>query len=234
MLVGNVQADQSSSFQMMQARLDKFMAIVQADPAVANVSGSTGGGQRNSANFYITLKPLAERKLSADAVVARLRGKLAHEPGANLFFVPVQDIRIGGRQSNSQYQYTLQADELADLRTWESRVRNALSQLPELTDVSTAQQDKGLQTSLVIDRDAAARLGVTVSNLDTTLNDAFGQRQVGVIYNPLNQYRVVMDWRPSICRAPRRSRGSTSPAHRARRCRWPPSRAWKPRTHRWR
>jgi multidrug efflux pump len=105
----------------------------------------------------------------------------------------VQDIRMGGRQSNSQYQFTLQADEVDALRTWEPRVRNALSQLPELTDIDTDQQDKGMQTSLVIDRDAAARLGVTVSNLDTTLNDAFGQRQVGVIYNPLNQYRVVME-----------------------------------------
>ncbi len=202
MLTGSVQADQGSSFQMMQARVDKFVAIVRADPAVSNVSGSTGGGQRNSANFYITLKPLAERKLSADAVVARLRDKLAHEPGANLFFVPVQDIRIGGRQSNSQYQYTLQADELDALRTWEPRVRNALSQLPELADVSTDQQDKGMQTSLLIDRDAAARLGVTVATLDTTLNDAFGQRQVGVIYNALNQYRVVMELAPEFLQGP--------------------------------
>jgi multidrug efflux pump len=198
-LIGNVQADQGSSFQMMQARVEKFVALVSADPAVVNVSGSTGGnggpggGQRNSASFYITLKPLAERRLSADAVVARLRAKLAHEPGATLFFVPVQDIRVGGRQANAQYQYTLQADDLAALRAWEPRVRNALSQRPELTDVSTDQQDKGMQTSLVVDRDAAARLGVSMATLDTTLNDAFGQRQVGVIYNPLNQYRVVME-----------------------------------------
>ena len=201
-LVGGVQADQGSSFQTMQARVDKFMAIVQADPAVANVSGSTGGGQSNSANFYITLKPLAERKLSADAVVARLRDKLSHEPGANLYFAPVQDIRIGGRPSNAQYQYTLQADDVDTLRTWEPRVRNALSQLPELTDVNTDQQDKGMQTSLVIDRDAAARLGVTVSNLDTALNNAFGQRQVGVIYNALNQYRVVMELAPQYLQGP--------------------------------
>jgi len=201
-LVGNVQADQGSSFQMMQARVDRFMAIVRADPAVAAVSGSTGGGQRNTANFYITLKPLSERKMPADAVVARLRATLAHEPGANLFFVPVQDIRIGGRQANAQYQYTLQADDLEVLRTWEPRVRNALSQLPELTDVNTDQQDKGMQTSLVIDRDAAARLGVTVANLDATLSDAFGQRQVGVIYNALNQYRVVMELAPGYLQGP--------------------------------
>ena len=209
-IVGGVQADQGSSFQMMQARVDKFVAIVMADPAVLNVSGSTGsgggggpgGGQRNSASFYVTLKPLAERQISVDGVIARLRGKLAHEPGANLFLVPVQDIRIGGRQSNAQYQYTLQADAVEDLRTWEPRLRAALSKLPELADVNSDQQDKGMQTSITFDRDAAARLGITVSNLDTTLNDAFGQRQVGVIYNPLNQYRVVMEFAPEFLQGP--------------------------------
>ena len=206
-LVGGVQADQGSSFQMMQARVDKFMTILLADPAVANVNGYTGGGRSNSAFFYIALKPLAERKVSADMVVARLRGKLAHEAGANLFMVPVQDIRIGGRQSNSQYQYTLQADDLDALRTWEPRLRNALSQLPELTDIDTDQQDKGMQTSLVIDRDAAARLGVSMNTIDTTLNDAFGQRQVSVIYNPLNQYRVVMEFAPEYLQGPQTLKG---------------------------
>ncbi|WP_342619249.1 multidrug efflux RND transporter permease subunit [Rhodoferax sp. GW822-FHT02A01] len=201
-IVGGVQADQGSSFEMMQKRVDTFVAILMADPAVANVSGSTGGGQRNTANFYVTLEPLAERKISVDGVIARLRGKLAHEPGANLFLVPVQDIRMGGRQANAQYQYTLQADSLEDLRSWEPRVRAALSKLPELADVNSDQQDKGMQTTLTIDRDAAARLGVTVSNLDTTLNDAFGQRQVGVIYNPLNQYRVVMELAPEYLQGP--------------------------------
>ena len=201
-IVGGVQADQDSSFQMMQQRVDKFVAIVLADPAVATVNGSTGGGQRNSANFYLSLKPLSERKIPVDAVIARLRGKLAHEPGANLYLVPVQDIRTGGRQSNAQYQYTLQADSLEDLRTWEPRVRAALTQLPELTDVTTDQQDTGLQTSLRIDRDAATRLGVSVATLDATLNDAFGQRQVGVIYNALNQYRVVMEVAPEYLQDP--------------------------------
>jgi multidrug efflux pump len=208
-LTGSVQADQGSSFQMMQARVDQFMAIVMADPAVANVIGSTGGGtgpggarSRNSANFYIALKPRAQRTLSADAVVARLRAKLAHEPGANLFLVPVQDINIGGRPSNAQYQYTLQADDAPTLRDWEPRVRQALSRLPQLIDVNTDQQDKGLQTSLVIDRDAAARLGVTVANLDAALSSAFGQRQVGIIYNPVNQYRVVMELAPQFLQSP--------------------------------
>ncbi|MDM4767978.1 multidrug efflux RND transporter permease subunit [Pelomonas sp. SE-A7] len=201
-ITGGVQADQGSSFQIMRQRLDRFMAIIMEDPAVENVNGFTGGGQRNSANFYLALKPLAERGVSADAVVNRLRGKLSREPGANLFLSPVQDIRIGGRQANAQYQFTLMADELETLRTWEPRVRNALSKLPELVDVNTDQQDKGLQTSIIIDRDAAARLGVTVSMLDLTLNNAFGQRQVGVIYNPLNQYRVVMELAPEYLQGP--------------------------------
>ena len=207
-IVGGVQADQGSSFQMMQARVDKFVAILMADPAVVNVSGSTGSGggpgsgQRNTASFYITLKPLAERHISVDGVIARLRGKLAHEPGVNLFLVPVQDIRIGGRQSNAQYQYTLQADAVEDLRTWEPRLRAMLSKLPELADVNSDQQDKGMQTYIRVDRDAAARLGITVGNLDTTLNDAFGQRQVGLIYNPLNQYRVVMEFAPEFLQGP--------------------------------
>jgi multidrug efflux pump len=201
-LFGGVQADQGSSYQIMRKRLDTFMAIVQADPAVDTVTGFTGGGRTNSASFFVTLKPLAERKVSTDQVVARLRDRLAHEPGANLFLVPVQDIRIGGRQSNAQYQYTLQADELADLRTWEPRVRNALSQLDEITDVNTDQEDHGQQTTLTIDRDAAARLGISVATIDSTLNNAFGQRQVGVIYNPLNQYRVVMELAPDYLQGP--------------------------------
>ncbi|MDD0813507.1 multidrug efflux RND transporter permease subunit [Curvibacter sp. HBC28] len=192
-IVGNIRADQATSFQAMQRRLDRFMNIVRADPAVASVSGFTGGGQRNTASMFVSLKPLAERQVSADQVINRLRGKLASEPGANLFLNPVQDIRIGARQSNSQYEYTLLADTLEDLRAWEPRIRRAVMQLPELLDVNSDMQEKGLQNSLVIDRDAATRLGLSMSNIDTTLNDAFGQRQVGVIYNPLNQYRVVME-----------------------------------------
>jgi multidrug efflux pump len=191
-LTGSVKADQGSSFQQMRERLDTFMKILSADPAVEAVGGSTGGGARNAASFYISLKPLAERKISADAVVARLRKSLEHEPGARLTLVPVQDVKTGSKQSDAQYQYTLRADDADTLRYWEPRVRYAFSQLPELTDVSTDQQEKGWQTSVVIDRDAATRLGVTVSNIDATLNDAFGQRQISVIYNPLNQYRVVM------------------------------------------
>jgi len=202
LMTGGVQADQASSFQAMQLKLRTFHDIVRADPAVANVTGFTGGGQRNSANMFISLKPQAERQESIDAVIARLRGKLAKVPGANMYMAPVQDIRIGGRQSSASLQYTLQSDSLADLRTWEPRIRRALTEVPEITDVNTDQQDKGVQTSLVVDRDALARLGITMSAFDGTLNNAFGQRQVGVIYNPLNQYRVVMELAPVWLQSP--------------------------------
>ena len=201
-IAGFIQADQATSFQAMQQRLDRFLAIVKSDPAVENVTGFTGGSQRNSAQMFMSLKPLSQRDVSADQVVARLRTKLAKEPGANLFMIPVQDIRIGGRQANAQYQYTLQADDLEDLRVWDPRIRRALMALPELVDVNTDQQDRGLQTSLVIDRDAATRMGLSVRSIDTTLNNAFGQRQVGVIYNPLNQYRVVMELAPEYLQNP--------------------------------
>jgi multidrug efflux pump len=201
-VIGFIQADQGISFQAMRQKLASFVDIVRADPAVESVVAFTGGGQRNSGSMFVGLKSLSERGMSADQVIGRLRGKLAHEPGANLFLVPVQDIRIGGRQSNAQYQYTLQADDLAELRAWEPKIRAAMSELPELVDVNTDQQDKGQQTSLVIDRDAAAQLGVTTKAIDTTLNDAFGQRQVSTIYNPLNQYRVVMEVAPQYWQSP--------------------------------
>ncbi|HEX3632563.1 MAG TPA: multidrug efflux RND transporter permease subunit [Casimicrobiaceae bacterium] len=195
-LIGFIQADQSISFQAMQPKLASFVDIVRADPAVDTVVAFTGGAQRNTGRMFVQLKPLAERKESADKIIARLRVKLADQPGANLFLNPVQDIRVGGRQSNATYQYTLQADDLDELRTWEPRIRAALSRLPQLVDVNTDQQDKGLQTSLVIDRDTAARLGVSPTLIDTTLNDAFGQRQVSTIYSALNQYHVVMEAAP--------------------------------------
>jgi len=202
-LIGRIQADQSISFQAMREKLADFISIVRADPAVRNVVGFTGGSQRNTGSMFVTLKPLSERgEDSADRVVARLRRELAKEPGANLFLVPVQDIRIGGRQSNAQYQYTIAADELSDLVTWEPRIRQALSQLPELVDVNTDQQNKGLSTSLVIDRDAAARLGITSRLIDATLNDAFAQRTVSTIYSPRNQYYVVMEAAPEYWQSP--------------------------------
>jgi len=175
---------------------------VRADPDVDNVVAFTGGGRRNSGTMFVSLRPKPARKAPVEQVIARLRVALAREPGASLFLVPVQDIRIGGRQSNAQYQYTLQADDLSELQTWEPRIRYALSQIPELADVNTDQQNEGLQTTLVIDRDAAARYGVTARMIDTTLNDAFGQRQVSTIYNPLNQYKVVMEAAPQYWQSP--------------------------------
>jgi multidrug efflux pump len=195
-LIGGIQADQSISFQAMRQKLADFMTIVSADPGVENVVGFTGGAQRNSGMMFVALKPLSERRQTADQVIARLRVTLAKEPGANLFLQPVQDIRIGGRQSNAQYQFTLQADDLAELRLWEPKIRTALNDLPELADVNTDQQDKGLQTSLVIDRETASRLGVTPKLIDATLDDLFGQRQVSTIYAQLNQYHVVMEAAP--------------------------------------
>ena len=199
---GAIQADQAISFQAMQTKLERFVKIVQADPAVVNVIAFTGGGQRNFGNMFVALKPLSERKETIDQVIARLRRATAREPGATLYFQAVQDVRVGGRPSSAQYQYTLQADDINELREWEPKIRLALTQLPELADVNTDTQDKGLQTSLVIDRDAASRLGITTVAIDTTLNDLFGQRQVSTIYNPLNQYKVVMEAAPRYWQSP--------------------------------
>jgi multidrug efflux pump len=199
---GSIQADQDISFQAMQQKLADFVEIVRKDPDVDNVIGFTGGGQRNSARMFIALKPIGERRLSADQVIARLRGKLSHEPGARLFLQPLQDIRIGGRGGQAQYQYTLQGDDLAELREWEPRIRQAMSQLPQLVDVNTDSQDRGLQTTLTIDRDAASRLGVTPRIIDSTLNDLFGQRQVSTIYTALNQYKIVMEAAPEYWQSP--------------------------------
>jgi multidrug efflux pump len=201
-IFGSIRADQSSSFQAMQARLDQFMAIVRADPAVEHVTGFTGGGQRNSAQMFLSLKPRKDRDVSADQVVARLRIKLAKEAGARLFLVPAQDIRIGGRMSSSQYEYTIKSDDLEDLRVWEPKLRRAFTRLKEIDDINTDYEDRGLQNTLVIDRDAASRLGLSVRAIDQTLSNAFSQRQIGVIYNPLNQYRVVLELAPEYLQSP--------------------------------
>ena len=195
LMMGFIQADQATSFQSMSQKVSRFVEIVRQDPAVAHVTAFTGGGQRNSGFMFVVLKPLRERGATADDISNRLRPKTAQVAGASLFLVAAQDLRVGGRQSNAQYQYTLQSDDLALLRQWEPAIRATLSTLPELTDVNTDAQDKGLQTSLTLDRDAMARLGVTVRNVDATLNDAYGQRQIATLYEPLNQYRVVMEAR---------------------------------------
>ncbi len=193
LIIGNIQADQAVSFQSMSQKVTQFVEIVKKDPAVAHVTAFTGNGQVNSGFMFVILKPLKERKILADEIIARLRGKLNRVAGASLFLQSSQDLRIGGRQSNAQYQYTIQSDNLDLLREWEPKIREAFGKLPLLADVNTDAQDKGLQTSLVIDRDMAMRLGVNVRILDSTLNNAFGQRQISTIYEALNQYRVIME-----------------------------------------
>jgi multidrug efflux pump len=201
-MIGGIQADQSISFQLMREKLKEFVKIVGQDPAVASVVGFTGGGQTNSGFVFVALKPLAERNLAVDQVIGRLRGRLAQVSGARLFLQPVQDIRVGGRQSFALYQYTLLSDDLADLIDWAPKITAALEQLPELTDVNSDQQPRGLETDLVIDRATAARLGITTAQIDNTLYDAFGQRQVSVIYAPRNQYHVVMEVAPEFWQSP--------------------------------
>jgi multidrug efflux pump subunit AcrB len=201
-MVGGIQADQSISFQLMRRKLTQFIRIIGEDPAVAAVVGFTGGGQTNSGFVFVALKPLAERELSVDRVIGRLRGKLAGVAGARLFLQAVQDIRSGGRASNAQYQYTLQGDDLAQLYEWAPKVTAAMEQLTELTDVNSDQQQNGLETDLVIDRATASRLGISTSQIDNTLYDAFGQRQVSVIYTPRNQYHVVMEVAPQYWQSP--------------------------------
>jgi multidrug efflux pump len=207
-LTGNLRADQSISFQAMAQKLRSVMAIVQADPAVKDVVGFTGGGgggpggATNTANIFVGLKPLSERNANSDRVIARLRVKLANITGVRLFLQAIQDIRAGGRQSNSQYQYTILSDNLAELNLWTPRITEALKTVPQLLDVNSDRQDNGLDVALNIDRDTAARLGVSLSEIDNTLYDAFGQRQVSTIYNDMNQYHVVMEVDPSFWQSP--------------------------------
>jgi multidrug efflux pump len=202
-LMGGIQAEQDISFAAMRQKLVQYVAIVDQDPAVQNVVAFTGGNTAsNQGRMFITLKPLNQRKISADQVIARLRPKLAHVPGATLFLQAAQDLQVGGRQSNAQYQYTLQDENLDELNTWAPKMLAKLKTLKELKDVSTDQQDRGLQAQLVIDRDSASRFGITAAAIDNTLYDAFGQRQVSTIYMPLNQYHVVMELDPQYLGKP--------------------------------
>jgi multidrug efflux pump len=201
-LVGSIQADQSISFQLMQQKLTQFVTILKQDPAVETAVGFTGGGQTNSGFVFVSLVPLSQRHISADGVIARLRREMAVIPGATLFLQAVQDIRVGGRAGNAQYQYTLQGSSLEELSEWAPKITAALQSESVLTDVNSDQQNKGLESDLVIDRDAAAQLGITVSQIDNTLYDAFGQRQVSTIYVARNQYHVVMEVAPRYWQNP--------------------------------
>ena len=206
-LIGGLQADQAISFQSMEKKLRQFVAIVQADPAVDTVvgftgGGSAGGGQTNSGFIFVSLKAKSERKLTADQVIARLRPKLNRVAGARLFLQASQDIRVGGRQSNAEYQYTLQGDSVAQIYKWAPKLTDALARSPVLTDVNSDQQQNGLEIELLIDRDTAARLQLNPADIDNTLYDAFGQRDVSTIYNALNQYHVVMEVEPKYWQSP--------------------------------
>jgi multidrug efflux pump len=203
-LMGAIQADQDISFQAFQQRLVQFVDIVVADPAVDMAVGFTGGNQgtTNTGRMFMALKPLSERKVSVEQVMARLRPKLAAVPGASLYLQPVQDVRVGGRLSTAMYQFSLQGDDLKELNLWAPRLLHELQRLPELVDVSSDQQNRGLEASLVIDRDTASRLGLTQQLIDDTLYDAFGQRQVSTMYTQLNQYHVVMEVAPEFWQRP--------------------------------
>jgi multidrug efflux pump len=201
-LTGTIQADQDTSFQAMQRKLAQFVDTVARDPDVESANGFLGGGLSNSGRMFVSLKPRDQRKATADQIIARLRGKLAHVPGATLVLQPVQDVRVGGRPSAAQYQFTLRGDDSKELLEWAPKVFERLGKLPELTDVTSDQQNKGLQASLAIDRATAARLGITPQMIDNALYDAFGQRQVSTIYTPLNQYHVVMEVEPQFWQNP--------------------------------
>jgi multidrug efflux pump subunit AcrB len=191
----------------MKVKLDEIVATVRKDPAVdivvAFTGGSGGGGNAvNTGRMFVTLKPLAKRKLSADLVIARIRRTLANFPGATLFLQAVQDLRIGGRQSNAQYQYTLQDSNLQELDSWGVKMLAIAQKIPGLTDVSSDLQIHGLSEQLSIDRLTAGRLGISPETLDNTLYDAFGQRQVSIMYTPLNQYHVVMEIESQFLQSP--------------------------------
>jgi multidrug efflux pump len=203
LIVGSIQADQSISFQSMEKKFKQLQTIVQDDPAVASIVGFTGGRQTNSGFIYASLKPYAERRVTADEVVTRLRGKLAEVAGARLFMVAVSDLRTGGRQSNATYQYTLLSDDTSALYTWAPKLTTALMGSDIIKDVNSDQQQGGLETDITIDRDTAMRLGLTLNAIDNTLYDAFGQRQVSTIYNAQNQYHVVMEVAPRYWQDPR-------------------------------
>jgi multidrug efflux pump len=202
-IIGNIQADQSISFQLMKQKLEQIQSIVLADPAVESVVGYTGSGtQTNTGSVFIGLKPLHERKENVEAVIGRLRRQAANVPGARLFMFAGQDIRLGGRPSNATYQFSLQGDNTAELYREVPRLVEALRDSSIVADVNSDQQQKGLETRIVIDRDAAYRLGLSLSQINNTLYDAFGQRRVSVIYSSINQYSVIMEVAPRFWQDP--------------------------------
>ena len=201
-LNGGMRADQSISFDQMQVKLRQLVDIMRADPAVATVIGFTGGSRAGGGFVFVNLKPKSQRKDGGQAVIARLRPQLAKVTGISLFLNPVQDLRMGGRQTNSTYQYTLKSDNQADLAKWATRLADAMKNEESMTDIDTDQQENGIESYVTIDRDAAARQGMSNKDVDNALYDAFGQRQVATIYDALNQYHVVMEALPKFTQTP--------------------------------
>jgi multidrug efflux pump len=207
---GQILADQDSSFQSMDKILLQMVNIVSADPAVSTVIGFTGGGggggggasTLNQARMFVALKPLDERKITVDYIMQRLRPKLALVPGATLFLQPSQDLRIGGRNSAALYQFTMRGDNLPDLIAYAPRMFQQLRAVPGIVDVNSDQQNRGLQSLVIYDRETAARFGIAPQLIDNTLYDAFGQRQVSTMYKSLNQYHVVMEAAPRYWQNP--------------------------------
>jgi multidrug efflux pump len=202
---GSILGAQDSSFQAMQQRVLRLCDIVKKDPGVASVAAFTGGGGGTTVNtgrVFISLKPLAERRVNADQIINRLRPQLARVPGATLYLQSVQDLRVGGRQSGAQYQYTIQSGDLSVLTYWAPQLLKALKQIPSLTDVNSDQQNNGLAANLAIDRETASRLGISPADIDSTLYSAFGQRQIATMYTSLNQYHVVMEVDPIYWQTP--------------------------------
>ena len=208
LLIGSIQADQHTSYQLMKQKLTQFIDIVKNDPAVDTAVGFTGGsgpgpgGSTNTGTVFASLKPIRERKLPADQVIGRLRGPLSAVAGATLFLQSIGDLGAGGRSGNAAYQYTLVGSTFDELNEWTPKLVAALQALPVLADVSSDQQNRALQSNLVIDRDTASRLGIAVSQIDNTLYDAFGQRQVSTIYVARNQYHVIMEVAPPYLQNP--------------------------------
>ena len=204
-LNGNIIADQAISFQEMRAKIARLSAIVKEDPGVDSVLMFSGGGGNTTTNtgrVFVALKPLGERKVSADQIIGRLRPKLAAVPGATLYLQAVQDVRIGGRQTAAQYQYTIQSDNLDTLKHWGPVLLKSMKGIHQLTDVNSDAQNSGLSSNLVIDRATAARLGITPQAIDSVLYDAFGEREIATTYSPLNQYYVVMVVDPGFWQDP--------------------------------
>ena len=204
-LNGTIMADQSISFQAMQQKIAELAAIAKQDPAVDTVLIFTGGGggtTTNTGRVFIALKPLAERKVSADEIITRLRPKLGVVQGATLYLQAVQDVRIGGRQSAAQYQYTIQTDDMQTLNHWGVTLLKEFRKIHQLTDMNSDQQNKGLEANLVIDRPTASRMGVSPEAIDNILYDAFGEREIATTYTPLNQYYVILVVDPSFWQDP--------------------------------